>query len=160
MSAGNEKIKFIADEMLGKLAKWLRTIGYDTLYYNDGGADSGLVQRSLEEDRIILTRDTRLVERKLARNYVLIKSDNVWEQFEQVVKELALDTKSRLFTRCLICNKELMSVDKTSVRDLVPVYTYQTQNEFYKCPDCKRVYWPGTHKDSMVELINNLDKET
>jgi hypothetical protein len=160
MSADNEKIKFIADEMLGKLAKWLRTIGYDTLYYNDGGADSGLVQRSLEEDRIILTRDTRLVERKLARNYVLIKSDNVWEQFEQVVKELALDTKSRLFTRCLICNKELMSVDKTSVRDLVPVYTYQTQNEFYKCPDCKRVYWPGTHKDSMVELINNLDKET
>jgi hypothetical protein len=160
MIADNEKIKFIADEMLGKLAKWLRTIGYDTLYYNDGGADSGLVQRSLEEDRIILTRDTRLVERKLARNYVLIKSDNVWEQFEQVVKELALDTKSRLFTRCLICNKELMSVDKTSVRDLVPVYTYQTQNEFYKCPDCKRVYWPGTHKDSMVELINNLDKET
>jgi hypothetical protein len=160
MIADNEKIKFIADEMLGKLAKWLRTIGYDTVYYNDGGADSGLVQRSLEEDRIILTRDTRLVERKLARNYVLIKSDNVWEQFEQVVKELALDTKSRLFTRCLICNKELMSVDKTSVRDLVPVYTYQTQNEFYKCPDCKRVYWPGTHKDSMVELINNLDKET
>jgi len=160
MIADDEKIKFIADEMLGKLAKWLRTIGYDTVYYNDGGADSGLVQRSLEEDRIILTRDTRLVERKLARNYVLIKSDNVWEQFEQVVKELALDTKSRLFTRCLICNKELMSVDKTSVRDLVPVYTYQTQNEFYKCPECGRVYWPGTHKDSMLDWINNLDKET
>jgi len=153
------EIKFIADEMLGKLAKWLRTLGYDTAYYNDG-ADSGLVQRALEEDRIILTRDTRLVERKLARKCILIKSDNVWEQFEQVIKELCLDTKSRLFTRCLICNKELVLVEKKSILDLIPPYVYQTQNEFYRCPECGRIYWPGTHKDSMLELISNLDKET
>jgi hypothetical protein len=159
MTDDSEDIKFVADEMLGKLAKWLRTLGYDTMYYRDG-ADSGLVQLALAENRIILTRDIRLVERKLARNCILIKSDNIWEQFEQIVRELDLDTKSRLFTRCLICNKELKLVEKEYVRDLVPPFVYQTQNEFCKCPECGRIYWPGTHKDSMLELLNNLDKET
>lgn len=159
MTDDSEGIKFIADEMLGKLAKWLRTIGYDTTYYRDG-ADSGLVQIALVENRIILTRDTHLIERKLARNCILIKSDNVWEQFEQIVRELDLDTKSRLFTRCLICNKELKLAEKEYVRDLVPPYVYQTQNEFYKCLECGRIYWPGTHKDSMLELLNSIGDRT
>ena len=151
----DHEVKFIADEMLGKLAKWLRTLGYDTVYYHDG-ADSGLVQRALEENRIILTRDTELTERKLARNCIFIKSENVWEQFKQVIKELDLDTKSRLFTRCLICNAELTSVSKDSISDLVPPYTYKTRDVFYKCPSCGKIYWSGTHKDSMLELINNI----
>jgi len=149
------EIKFIADEMLGKLAKWLRTLGYDTVYYHDG-ADSGLIQRALEENRIILTRDTKLAERKLARNCIFIESENVREQFKQVIKELDLDTKSRLFTRCLICNAGLISVPKESVSDLVPPYTYQTHDIFYKCPDCGKIYWSGTHKDNMLELINDI----
>lgn len=157
--AGSEKIKFIADEMLGKLAKWLRTLGYDTIYYTDEGDDK-LVQRALEENRIILTRDTELSERKLARKCLLIKSENFWEQFEQVIKELNLDMKSKLFTRCLVCNSELVAVAKKSIKDQVPEYTYQTQTKFYRCPYCERIYWPGTHKDSMVELINNLVKES
>jgi uncharacterized protein with PIN domain len=101
-----------------------------------------------------------LAERKLARKCLLIRSDNFWEQFEQVIKELDLDIKNGLFTRCLICNGELIPVDKESIKDQVPEYTYQTQTIFYKCPDCRRIYWSGTHKDSMVELLNNLDKET
>jgi len=156
--AGSEEIRFIADEMLGKLAKWLRTLGYDTLYYTDKGDDK-LVQRALEEDRVILTRDTELSERKLARKCLLVKSENFWKQFEQVIKELDLDLKSKLFTRCLVCNSELVSVEKESIKCCVPEYTYQTQTTFYKCPYCKRIYWPGTHKKSMVELINNLVKE-
>jgi len=146
--------KFIADEMLGKLAKWLRAIGYDTVYYKSGG-DGALVQRSLEEDRIILTKDTDLVKRKQARKSVLVKSDRVCEQFKQVVEELGLDVKSKLFTRCLVCNDELAPIKKEEARGYVPIYTYLTQSSFYRCPSCRRIYWPGTHKDSVLKVINN-----
>ncbi len=153
---GGSELRFLADEMLGKLAKWLRTIGCDTVYYT-GGGDSALVQRALSEDRIILTKDSHLVKRKLARKALFIRSDHPREQFKQVVEELRLDTQSKLFTRCLLCNRELISVEKADVQDKVPSYTYMTQDRFYECPGCARVYWPGTHKDSMLQVINDMD---
>jgi uncharacterized protein with PIN domain len=147
--------RFIVDEMLGRLAKWLRAIGYDAVYHN-GGGDSALVQRALEEDRIILTKDSHLVKRKLARKNLLIRSDQPREQLRQVVKELELDVESKVFTRCLVCNWELISIGKEDVRDRVPIYTYLTQDKFYECPSCGRVYWPGTHRDSMLEVISSI----
>ncbi|HGJ67692.1 TPA: hypothetical protein ENS27_20230 [bacterium] len=152
-SVADTKIRFIADEMLGKLAKWLRILGYDTIYYREKG-DNGLIQRALDENRIILTRDTKLSERKLARKCLLIKSENFWKQFEQVIKELDLDIKNKLFTRCLVCNSELIYVEKESIKEQVPEYTYQNQTNFYKCPNCERIYWAGTHRESMADLIN------
>ncbi len=149
------ELRFMADEMLGKLAKWLRTIGYDTVYYT-GGGDSALVQRALAEDRVILTKDSHLVKRKLARKALFIRSDSPREQFRQVVKELGLDAQSRLFTRCLMCNRELVAVKKERVQEKVPAYTYLTQDRFYECPDCGRVYWPGTHRDNMLQMINDI----
>jgi len=149
-------MKFIADEMLGKLAKWLRIIGYDTIYYTKKG-DNGLIQQALIEDRVILTRDIMLAERKLARKCILIKSENFHDQLEQIVKELELDTKSKLFTRCLVCNDRLINIEKESIKYQVPEYTYQTQTKFYKCPNCLKIYWAGTHKDGMLEIINKLD---
>jgi len=146
---------FIADEMLGKLAKWLRAIGYDTVYHT-GGGDSALVQRALREDRIILTKDLHLLKRKLARKSVFVISDDPREQFKQVVEELGLDLESDLFTRCLICNRKLFPVGKQNIRDKVPVYTYLTQDKFHECPDCGRIYWSGTHKDSMLEVISSI----
>ena len=156
MTDGSDsRFRFIADEMLGRLAKWLRAMGYDTVYHT-GGGDSALVQRALEEDRVILTKDSHLVKRKLARKSLLIKDDQPREQLKQVVKELDLDVESRLFTRCLVCNRELVSVGKENVRDRIPIYTYLTQSRFYECPCCRRVYWPGTHKDSMLEVISSI----
>ncbi len=72
------------------------------------------------------------------------------------MEELGLDIKSRLFTRCLMCNSELVPVDKKAIKDRVPIYTHLTQDRFYECPGCGRVYWPGTHKDSMLEFISSL----
>ena len=152
---GDSGFRFIADEMLGRLAKWLRAIGYDTVYHT-GGGDSALVQQALEEDRIILTRDSHLVKRKLARKSFLVRGDQPREQLKQVVKELGLDVESGLFTRCLVCNRELVSVGKEDVRGRIPIYTYLTQSRFYKCPGCGRIYWPGTHKDSMLEVISSI----
>jgi uncharacterized protein with PIN domain len=151
----DSEFRFIADEMLGKLAKWLRAVGYDTVYFT-GDGDGALVQQALQEDRIILTRDSRLIERKLARNSLLVNNDDPREQFRQVVSELGLDVKNGLFTRCLICNRELSSVEKQAVQDKVPAYTYFTQSKFYECPNCGRVFWPGTHKDSMLEVIDSI----
>ena len=150
----DSELRFIADEMLGKLAKWLRTIGYDTVCYT-GGGDSALVQQALAEDRVILTRDSHLVKRKLARKFLFIRSEHPREQFRQVVNELGLDAQSKLFTRCLVCNGELVRAEKEDIRDRVPSYTYLTQDRFYECPGCERVYWPGTHKDSMLQMIGD-----
>lgn len=155
MNGGNVEIKFIADEMLGKLAKWLRTLGYDTLYHRNGD-DIIMVQKALEEDRIILTRDTHISEIRLARKVMLIKSSNTWEQLKQVVNELKLDTKSNLFTRCIVCNELLSATNRESVRAQVPMYVYLTQTEFYTCPSCRKVYWQGTHKDFMSEKLIEL----
>jgi len=151
----DSELKFIADEMLGKLARWLRAVGYDTVYFA-GEGDSALVQQALQEDRIILTRDSHLVERKLARKTLLVKHDEPRKQLKQVISDLKLDVENGLFTRCLVCNRELLSVKKENVRDRVPAYTYSTQSKFYECPNCGRVFWPGTHKDSMLEVINSM----
>ena len=152
---GDSGFRFIADEMLGKLAKWLRVIGYDTVYYS-GGGDSALVQRALKENRVILTKDSHMVKRKLARKNLFISSDNPREQLKQVVEELGLDVEDKLFTRCLVCNRELVSVEKGYIQDKVPNYTYLMQSKFYECLGCGRVYWPGTHKDNMLEVINGI----
>ncbi len=151
----DSEFRFIADEMLGRLAKWLRAIGYDTVYYS-GGGDSALVQQALREDRVILTKDSHLIKRKLARKSLFVRSDNLREQFKQVVEELGLDAENKLFTRCLVCNRELVFVGKQDVRDKVPSYTYLTQSKFYECPGCERVYWPGTHRDNMLEMIDGI----
>jgi hypothetical protein len=147
--------RFIADEMLGKLARWLRAIGYDTVYY-EGGSDDALMQQALEEDRIILTRDSDFLEKKLARKIFFLKSEQPREQFRQIVEELGLDVEDKVFTRCIVCNKKLIPVDKNEVQDEIPVYIYLTQNKFYYCLNCGKVYWPGTHKDSMLEFINSI----
>ena len=152
---GGSELRFMADEMLGRLAKWLRAIGYDTVYYT-GGGDSALVQRALSEDRVILTKDSHLLKRKLARKALFIRSDRPQEQFRQVVKELGLDAQSRLFTRCLVCNEEVVAVEKERVQEKVPAYTYMTQDRFYECPGCGRVYWPGTHRDNMLQMISDI----
>jgi uncharacterized protein with PIN domain len=92
----------------------------------------------------------------LARKSVFVRSDHPREQLRQVVEELGLDVEKKLFSRCLICNQELVSVGKQDVRDKVPIYTYATQSRFYECPGCGRVYWPGTHRDSMLEVIGGI----
>lgn len=138
-------MKFIADEMLGKLARWLRMLGYDTVY-NTPTTDSSLVNQAFREQRIIITRDTRLVERKLIPRYILIKSDKYIEQLRQVIKELNLvPDKNLFFSRCLLCNTEIEPIPKGVIKTKVPPYVYETQDNFLHCPRCDRIYWAGTH---------------
>jgi uncharacterized protein with PIN domain len=147
--------KFLVDFMCGRLAKWLRILGYDAEFIKDTSRHK-LMMKSLTEQRIVLTRDTRLSKKKVYK-LILIKSDKIREQVRQVIKELNLKLqKEKFFSICSICNKKVELVEKEKVKDLVPLYVYQTINEFYQCPECKRVYWQGSHYDLFLKEVEKL----
>lgn len=149
-----EPLRFIADSMLGRLARWLRILGHDVVY-EPSISDDGLIARALQEQRIILTMDRELSQRESARNCLLVNSDNYKEQLKQVIARYNIDCKSHIFTRCLLCNEILDSIEKEKIKDNVPSYVYSTHNEFDICPQCHRVYWSGTHR---VKILKNLDE--
>ncbi len=149
-------MKFIADEMLGKLAKWLRILGYDTEYF-DGGGDDELVRRARAEGRILLTRDTALTRRKNL-DVLFIQGDHLVEQLAQVVTSLNLSV-ARETSRCLICNTPLKKVSKSAARDRVPPYVFRTQDEFHHCASCDKYFWTGTHWQKMKARLARLRAE-
>ncbi len=148
-------MKFLADDMLGRLAKWLRILGYDTLYYNYI-PDDELLSIAQSEERLILTRDTRLIKRRLARNYLLIQDDYWLNQLKQVVGELGLDTHAGLLSRCSLCNRLLAVVEKSKIKARIPPYVYQTQSRFKQCPLCSHIYWPATHVENIIKQIEKF----
>lgn len=145
-------VKFIADVMVGKLARWLRVLGIDVAYSNRY-EDDEIIRIARVENRIVLTRDTELATRKSVRA-VLINSDDYVHQIDQVIREFGL-TNFDVFSRCLECNVVLTAVDKESVYDRVPPYVYLTQERFALCPSCNRVFWHGTHADQMLNRIRS-----
>jgi uncharacterized protein with PIN domain len=148
--------KFFADAMLGALARWLRALDLDVAYDPSLG-DPELVELSVAEGRTILTRDRRLTERRLARNHILIRSDDVAEQVRQVLEALGVSPDpGRLLGRCLRCNQPLEDIDPEAARARVPPWVARTQQEFRVCPDCGRIYWPGTHASRMRERLEGM----
>lgn len=143
--------RFVADVMLGKLARWLRILGYDTLYDSQAG-DHELVRRARAEDRILLTRDRDLSRRRGVR-CVFVDDEDVEAQLVQVVHELALSTAGA-FSRCVVCNGVLESVDKKDICHRVPPYVYRTQERFSQCARCQRVFWPATHWREMRDRLS------
>ena len=156
------EIRFIADSNAGKLARWLRMAGYDTLFFRDI-EDIRLIEIALREGRVVLTRDTQLIKRRLATNgqlkILLLQDDNPKEQLCQVMKELRLDCSLRQFTRCLECNQSLISRSREEVKGLVPPYVFHTQTQYMQCPTCNRIYWRGTHWQRMKGELDRLKGE-
>ncbi len=143
-------MKFIADVMLGRLAKRLRLLGFDVLYDRTLD-DNEIIRLSLEQDRVILTRDTGLAARPLASRNIFVKSDDVRMQLEQVLSAFPPDEPAAPLTRCSACNTPLAVASKPDVRDSVPGYVYDKYNFFLKCSSCGRVYWRGTHVSRMAK---------
>jgi hypothetical protein len=142
--------------MLGKLAKWLRILGYDTLYYQFID-DNTLIRNALIMNRTLLTRDEEAFQKFESQDKLFIRSAGVMEQLKQVIEEMGLDVESQLLTRCVLCNAVLTPLDKGSVKDLVPEYVFKTQQNFSFCNLCKKVYWKGTHRTKMIEKLKNLE---
>jgi uncharacterized protein with PIN domain len=151
--------KFIADCNVGKLARWLRLMGYDARFF-DGDDDSELVAMAKAEGRVILSRDTRIMERRLITSgrvkAVLIGSDQPERQIHQVVDTLGLDSRFRPFSLCLECNQPLVERAKDELKELVPPYVFKTQSQFMQCPNCERIYWRGTHWRAMTRKLESL----
>lgn len=148
--------RFIADTMLGKLAKWLRLIGCDVEYF-PRISDWELTERASRSGRVILTRDTLLVRRREVRNnHFFVQGDNYKDQLRQFAEHYSIDPFARILTRCLRCNDLLTSVDKASVKGKVPPYVYDTQRTFCTCAHCGRIYWGATHRDEMVRQLNAI----
>jgi len=151
-------MKFVVTKELGRLAKWLRILGFDASYYNRDNP-SALIIQALREERIILTRNHRLPIRTGVRIKVL-ESEKIRQQLKELLKELKIRLKSdMMFTRCIICNAGLQAVDKTQVQSRVPEYVFNTQDKFFTCPQCQRVYWEGTHWGNVSAVIAGLADE-
>lgn len=149
---------FVADVMLGRLAKWLRIAGFDVLYSNRF-SDDELVRLSNGEGRILLSRDTRLLVRRAVNRFIFLESEDVRAQLKQVFRSAHVTHLPALLSRCLSCNEPLAEVPRESVSELVPAYVFRTQPHFKSCPHCLRVYWAGTHRQSVLHTLERLLSE-
>jgi uncharacterized protein with PIN domain len=144
--------KFIVDNNVGRLAKWLRVLGFDTLFINPI-ADEDLLEIARREGRIIVTKDTAFLRRREVIDgrlrVVFVRSNDRFGQLREVIGALNLPAPDRWFSRCLACNAPLEAVAKAEVAGQVPPYVYATHNGFQRCSNCGRVYWPGTHWERM-----------
>jgi uncharacterized protein with PIN domain len=145
-------MKFIADVMLGRLARRMRLLGLDVLY-NRTLNDNEIIRLSLEQDRVILTRDKALSDRPLSGNHLFINSDLVQEQVDQVLTSFPLETLLEPFSRCSECNDPLRPITREEAKDLVPQHVYENKYLFLRCPRCKRTYWQGTHVMRMAIAV-------
>ncbi len=154
MHEGDAPPRFVADAMLGRLARWLRILGYDAEYFP--GDDDELIRRAERNGRILLTRDTHLLRRRGLPPHLFIESDWVMEQVGQVVSALHLNPALPPTHRCSCCNVVLEPRDKADVAGLVPEFVWTHHEEFRACPRCQRIYWAGTHRRHMEEAIRRL----
>ncbi|MEE8359680.1 MAG: Mut7-C RNAse domain-containing protein [Candidatus Omnitrophota bacterium] len=150
--------KFIITIELGRLGRWLRLLGFDCIFF-ERDKKKDLVIESLREDRVILTRDSRL-SRFSGVRMVHIESDFVERQLEQVIKNLRLKIdKKGMFTRCVECNATTECIAKERVKEKVPPYVYKTQEDFMCCPGCGKIYWKGTHWDLAEKFLAKVKYE-
>lgn len=149
---------FVLDNHLGRLAAYLRMLGFDTLYRNDFD-DVTLAEISATEARILLTRDRRLLMRKIVRHGYCLRSLDSSHQLAEVLRRYDLFEQIAPFKRCLRCNTPLAPVDKTAIIDRLQPLTRQYFDTFHICPACGQIYWKGSHYDHMQALIQKLQTQ-
>ena len=149
-------VGFVADVHLGRLARYLRLAGFDTLYANDCN-DGELAQISREQRRILLTRDRGLLMRSEVTHGYLVRSVHPRDQLREVLERFDLWRLARPFSRCSLCNGLIQKVDKDQVAGKVPSRTALFTKDFWRCSSCGKVDWRGTHYESLVSLLTPPD---
>jgi uncharacterized protein with PIN domain len=146
---------FVADAALGRLATWLRLLGYDCIYAREASAGE-LIRRADADGRILLTRNTQLIRRRGLPPHVLVDSDDFRAQLRQVVRACGLGAAPEFLHRCSRCNALLEHVDRAAACAHVPQYVCETQTTFARCPACARIYWPATHVERMQRELERI----
>ncbi len=145
--------RFVADVMLGRLARWLRLLGCD-VFYDRHGEDSPLLARAISEQRILLTRDNELASRARGSGY-FVESQEIREQLAEVITKF--DIEPVLYGgRCSECNGAVVDVPKETVRSEVPGYTFLTHERFRRCSNCGRIYWEGSHRELAIAELKAI----
>jgi uncharacterized protein len=147
--------RFLLDNHLGRLAAYLRMLGFDCLYHNDY-SDEELAKILQMEARILLTRDRRLLMRKVVSHGYCPRSLDSLEQLSEVIQRFDLVKRIVPFHRCLRCNHPLETVSKEAVLDRLEPLTQLYFDEFQICPNCKQIYWKGSHYEQMERLIEQM----
>ncbi len=154
----SDKPRFVLDTHLGRLARYLRMLGFDTRYRNDFG-DPELSRICREEDRVLLTQDVGLMKRSEVEHGYFVRNVDPRRQLVEVTAEFDLLDRATPFQRCLRCNGELFSVDKSEIADRLPPRTRAEFDEFFRCAECGTIYWKGSHYDHMLQIIDDLQHE-
>ncbi len=152
------KTSFILDVHLGRLAKMLRMLGFDTFYRNDYD-DPEIIQQGIKENRIILTRDRLMLNIKEVTHGYCIRSTDPETQLKEVIKRFDLKSGIKPFYRCTICNSLINEVEKRDILDRLELKTQLYFNEFYRCDGCDRIYWKGSHYDKLKKLLEKIQNE-
>lgn len=153
-------LTFLCDVHLGRLARHLRMLGFDTRYDSDR-ADRVLARLSDEEDRILLTRDLELLKRRRVRLGAYVRAEAPKRQFAEVVERFGLGERATdPFSRCLDCNVPLEPAGAEVVADEVPPHARRVNDVFRQCPSCETVYWEGSHVDRMRRLMQKVLNST
>jgi uncharacterized protein len=147
--------RFAADRMVGRLARMLRLLGYDTLYLPKLDP-AGLAEAARREDRVILTRGETRQRFPAASKIFCVESEYPPEQLREVVEKFSLDPRSGLWTRCTVCNCEIASVPKETVQDKVKPKVFELYDQFFRCAGCGRIYWHGSHVERILKNLSHV----
>lgn len=147
--------RFVLDVHLGRLAAYLRMMGFDSLYRNDYG-DEELARVSSSEERILLTRDRELLKRAVVTRGYYVRATSPRQQLVEVLRRFDLFNSAAPFVRCLACNGLLEPVEKEAVRDTLPPRIRETHHEFLRCAACARLYWKGSHYQRMRKMVEAI----
>jgi uncharacterized protein len=151
--------RFIVDVNLGKLAKKLRLLGFDTLFRNDF-EDDEIVEIALREERIILTRDRGIMKKNAVTHGYWLRNDDPGKQLREVVGRLQLQNQFNPFSRCSNCNGELEEADKDQLKDRLQQDTVSYYNEFWKCRSCGKIYWEGSHFSRILDWLDDIRRDS
>jgi uncharacterized protein with PIN domain len=149
-------MKFLVDRTTGKLAKKLRALGFDAASWTAGPIEEA-VREARAGGRMFLTRSRRIPGAGEGLQVTIVEANNPAEQVREVFQKLRLELREEwFFSRCLLCNEELLPVAKGEVEGRVPDFIYRGYDSFRLCPRCRRVYWPGTHLEKMKREVGRI----
>ncbi len=146
--------RFVADVHLGTLARYMRLLGFDT-HYDNRAVDAELVQRSVAERRILLSRDVGLLKHRVLTHAHYVRATEPEHQLREIVHAFDLQARIRPFTRCMRCNGRLRRVPNMRVAEQLPAYVRATARRITRCNDCGRVFWRGTHFERLTQIVSS-----